>query len=224
MPAKESNSDSSSPLSPLIILPRLYAVTDEAVLPNARLVSVIESVLDAGVRFLQLRFKQTPFQERLELGRNIRELCSRYGAFLVVNDSPELASEISADGVHLGVDDARVDEAKRILGHNAIIGVSAYGGKEETGRWNKKDVSYIGLLSPYPSTTKEKVSIELPRFKEVVRESRVPVYGIGGITPDRVEELMDAGCQGVAVISAIFGTPDPCKAAKEFLEALSKFD
>lgn len=224
MSAKESNSGSCSQPSPPGDLPRLYAVTDEKVLPNTRLAPVIESVLDAGVRFLQLRFKQTPFMERLDLGFKIRKLTRRYGALLVVNDSPELCREISADGVHLGADDACIDEAKRVLGHSAIIGVSVYGAIEEMRRLGKGDVSYTGLLSPYPSTTKEKASIDLPIFKELVRESRVPVYGIGGITPDKVAELMDAGCYGVAVISAIFGASDPRQAAMEFLQALRKFD
>jgi len=203
-------------------LPRLYAVTDEKVLPNAFLVDRVTEVLEAGVRFLQVRFKKTPAREQLSLGQEIRALTGKYNALLVVNDSPELALKIEADGVHLGTQDPKVHQARKILGEDAIIGVSCYEDMDLVKRWTPEDISYIGLSSPYPSTTKHKEKVSLPRFRELVAASRLPCYAIGGITPERAGEMIGAGCHGVAAISAIFGAENPAGEAERFLAELNR--
>jgi len=203
-------------------LPRLYAVTDEKVLPNVRLIQKVADVLEAGVRFLQVRFKKTTAREQLSLGQEIRVLTSKYNALLVVNDSPELAKEIGADGVHLGADDPKVPYARKILGPDAIVGVSCYEDIRLVRQFSPGDVSYIGLSSPYPSSTKHKEVVSLPRFRELVAASRLPCYAIGGITPERAGQMLDAGCHGVAVISAIFGAGNPAYETKRFLAELDR--
>ncbi len=203
-------------------LPRLYAVTDEKVLPNVRLIQKVADVLEAGVRLLQVRFKKTPAREQLSLGQEIRVLTSKYNALLVVNDSPELAKEIGADGVHLGADDPKVPYARKILGPDAIVGVSCYEDIRLVRQFSPGDVSYIGLSSPYPSSTKHKEVVSLPRFRELVAASRLPCYAIGGITPERAGQMLDAGCHGVAVISAIFGAGNPAYETKRFLAELDR--
>jgi thiamine-phosphate diphosphorylase len=203
-------------------LPRLYAVTDEKVLPNHLLLEKVQEVLEAGVRLLQVRFKKTTADEQLKLGAEIRALVRRYGAILIVNDSPELAKEIAADGVHLGANDPQVPQAREILGNDAIVGVSCYEDMALVRRWSQSDVSYIGLSSPYPSSTKHKEVVSLSRFRELVAASRLPCYGIGGITPERVGQMLDAGCHGVAVISAVFGAGNPAYETKRFLAELDR--
>jgi len=203
-------------------LPRLYVVTDEKVLPNVRLIQKVAEVLEAGVRFLQVRFKKTQAREQLSLGQEIRALTSKYNALFVVNDSPELAKEIGADGVHLGADDPNVPYARKILGPEAIIGVSCYEDMALVRQSSSSDVSYIGLSSPYPSSTKHKEAVSLPGFRELVAASRLPCYAIGGITPERAGEMLDAGCHGVAVISAVFGAENPAYETKRFLAELDR--
>ncbi|MBA7593688.1 Thiamine-phosphate synthase [subsurface metagenome] len=203
-------------------LPRLYAITDEKVLPNHLLLKKVQKVLEAGVRFLQVRFKKTPYDEQLRLGQEIRALTREYNSLLIVNDSPQLANAIEADGVHLGADDPQVPQAREILGKDAIIGVSCYEDMALVRRWSPGDISYIGLSSPYPSTTKHKEVVSLPRFRELVAASRLPCYAIGGITPQRVEEMLDAECYGVAVIFAIFGAENPAYETKRFLAELDR--
>lgn len=205
-------------------LPRLYVVTDEKVLPNAFLVDRVADVLEAGVRFVQVRFKKTPYDEQLSLGQEIRALTSKYNALLVVNDSPELAKEIGADGVHLGADDPKVPQAREILGNDAIIGVSCYEDIRLVRQSSSSDVSYIGLSSPYPSSTKHKEAVSLPGFRELVGASRLPCYAIGGITPERVGEMLQSGCHGVAVISAIFGAGNPAGETERFLAELDRLN
>jgi thiamine-phosphate pyrophosphorylase len=209
-----------SPQSPGT-LPRLYAITDEKVVPNHHLLSCVEEVLRAGVRLLQLRFKTTPPGERLSLGRKVRSLTSRFGCLMIVNDSPQLALETGADGVHLGAEDPTAAFARELLGPDAIIGISCSDDEEQLLKLRPEHVSYVGMLSPYPSTTKSKANIDLERFGRLTSLSRVPVYGIGGITPDRVPEMMAAGCHGVAVISAIFGSAGPGEAVRRFIQDLS---
>jgi len=203
-------------------LPRLYAITDEKVLPNHLLLEKVQEVLEAGAGFLQLRFKKTPADERLRLGQEIRALTREYNSLLIVNDSPQLANAIEADGVHLGADDPQVPQAQGILGKDAIIGVSCYEDMDLVKRWTPEDISYIGLSSPYPSTTKHKEVVALDKFKELVAASRLPCYAIGGITPQRVGEMIGAGCYGVAVIFAIFGAENPAYETKRFLAELDR--
>ncbi len=203
-------------------LPRLYAVTDEKVLPNLRLIQKVADVLEAGVRLLQVRFKKTTAREQLSLGQEIRVLTSKYNALLVVNDSPELALKIEADGVHLGADDPKVPYARKILGPDAIVGVSCYEDIRLVRQFSPGDVSYIGLSSPYPSSTKHKEVVSMPGFRELVAASRLPCYAIGGITPEMAGQMLDAGCHGVAVISAVFGAEDPAYETKRFLAELDR--
>ncbi|MBD3286734.1 thiamine phosphate synthase [candidate division WOR-3 bacterium] len=204
-------------------LPRLYAITDEAIVPNEELFDKVRVVLDAGVRLIQLRFKKTPHAERLELSRRIRELTRDFGAVLIMDDSPELARSIQADGVHLGIHDPRVGLSRRVLGSSAVIGITCYDRPERVAMWGEPVISYLGLSSPYPSPTKPKVMPSLDEFKELIKHARVPVYAIGGITPERVGEMMHAGCYGVAAISAIFAARDPAEAVSGFLAELESF-
>lgn len=204
-------------------LPRLYAISDETIIPNNRMLESVEEVLQAGVRLFQVRFKKTPYPERLELGRKLRELTTSYEALFIVNDSPELARELEADGVHLGADDPQVLQAREVVGPQAIIGVSCYDQPQRVSRWGPEHISHLGMATPYPSSTKPKVNPDLKKFSGLVSLARVPVYAIGGVTPECVAELMKVGCYGVAVVSSIFGADDPSRAVKLFLKELGKF-
>jgi thiamine-phosphate pyrophosphorylase len=202
-------------------LPRLYAVTDDTVVPNAELVARTERLLFAGVRLVQVRFKKTPFAEQVALGRELRGLTSHHGALLIADDSPRLAAEIGADGVHLGAEDATVEEARALLGPEAIVGVSGYDEESRVAAIDPSAVDYAGLSSPYPSLSKEKRTPPPERFVALVRRSPVPVFAIGGLTPERTPAMMAAGCHGVAAIAALNAAPDPAAAVARFLAALA---
>lgn len=204
-------------------LPRLYVVTDEDIVPNEYLLARAGKVLEAGVRLFQVRFKKTPYEEQLRLGHKLRLLTRKHKAIFIVNDLPELAKELGADGVHLGADDPDVPYARKLLGPDAIIGASCYDEIERVRRRSTEDISYIGLASPYPSPTKPKVNPELDKLSELAAASKVPVYAIGGITPKRVGEMIKIGCYGVAVVSAIFGTQNPSQEVRNFLAELERF-
>jgi len=202
------------------MLPRLYAITDEVVLPNPVLLDKAQEVLQAGIRMLQVRFKTTPWEEQIRLGEKLRELTRQFDSYLVVNDSPQLALSIEADGVHLGAGDPDVARAREILDPAKIVGVSCYEDLELVKMYEPRCADYVGVSSPYLSTTKQKGIVDIQGLKSVVRTSKVPVYVIGGITPAKVREIMRTGCHGIAVISAIFGKENPGNAVKEFLSLL----
>jgi thiamine-phosphate pyrophosphorylase len=204
-------------------LPGLYAVTDDVVVPNAVLAARTERLLRAGVRLLQVRFKKTPYPEQVARGRELRGLTSRYGALLIADDSPRLAAEIGADGVHLGAEDATVEEARALLGPEAIVGVSGYDEEARVAAIDPSAVDYAGLSSPYPSLSKEKRTPPVERFAALVRVSPVPVYAIGGLTPERTLAMLSAGCHGVAAIAALYSAPDPAAAVAAFLAALRAY-
>lgn len=201
-------------------LPRLYAVTDERTCPGPELVETVRRVLDAGVRLLQVRFKTTPRDEQVRLGRVLRELTREAGALLIANDSPGLALAIEADGVHLGAEDATVEQARALLPAGAIVGVSGDADEARIRGIDPARVDYLGLSSPWPSGTKEKAVPDPETFRALVRAAPVPVYAIGSVTPDRTPEMIAAGCRGVAAVGALFGAPDPAAAVRAFLRAL----
>lgn len=204
-------------------LPRLYAVTDEALTPDSTLVDQARVVLQAGVRMLQVRFKTSSHDERLRLAIRLRELTRDHDALLVINDHPALASEVEADGVHLGEHDPEVETARTLLGPHVLLGVSVYDRMDRVERFGPLGVDYFGASSPYTSPLKKAKAVPaMDAFRELVQASPVPVFGIGGVTPQRVARMRDAGCHGVAAVTAIFGSPDPARAVREFRQALGE--
>jgi thiamine-phosphate pyrophosphorylase len=180
-------------------------------------------LLEAGVRIVQYREKSRPARAMVEEARAIRELCSSYGAIFIVDDRADVAYASDADGVHLGQEDLPVERARRMLG-GAIIGASA-STPAEASRAELEGADYIGAGSVFPSPTKVGSRVIGPEgLASIVRSVRVPVYAIGGIRLEHVRELRSLGVHGVAVISAILGSPDPKAAARAFVEEWSRAD
>jgi len=168
----------------------------------------IHKALDAGVQWIQLRLKQADEKTYILNGLAARDLCDQYKATLIINDHPGVARECYADGVHLGLTDMDVEEARNILG-NKIIGGTANTLEDVLKRHNEK-VDYIGL-GPFRFTpTKEKLSplLGLEGYKTIVEKIRgldvaVPIYAIGGIEGNDVEAIVKTGVHGIAVSGLI---------------------
>jgi thiamine-phosphate pyrophosphorylase len=202
-------------------LPRLYGLTDEATLPSDRLIDGVRTACEAGLRLVQVRFKRTPHEERLRLGRELRTVTRDLGALLIVNDHPELAAELGADGAHVGAEDVGVERAREILGPDAVVGMSAYGEEGLVRESADRGATYVGLSSPFPSPTKEKPRTDPAAFARLAGSSPVPAYVVGGIDAARAAEAVRLGCHGAAVVSALFGAPDIAAATRELLDAVS---
>jgi len=197
----------------------LYVITDKKLIKRGKFIETVEKSIKAGARIVQLREKDTPQNEILNLGRELLKLTRRYDVPLIINDSPELAKEIGADGVHLGGDDTSIKNARAILGDEAIIGVSCYNQIERGLNAVQNGANYVAFGTPYYTPTKperEPTSIEV--LKEAVYViSQIPIFAIGGITKENASSILGTGVNGIAVITSVFGSPDPENAARELV-------
>lgn len=200
----------------------VYLVTEERASAGRGTADVVTAAIDGGVGVVQLREKDYSVRERLELGREVRELTREADVPLIVNDRVGLAQAIDADGVHLGDDDLPVPVAREILGEDAIIGRSA-SFVEDAVAAEESGADYLGVGSVYATGSKDDVldeeyAIGPERVQAIADAVSIPLVGIGGITVDNAEAVAAAGADGVAVISAITNAEDP-EAATEGLRA-----
>ena len=198
---------------------RLYLILDAR--PHGRPATHLAAgALDGGVDAIQLRDKLVPDDELLAAARSLRELCDRHGALLIVNDRPELALACGADGVHLGQEDVPPEEARAMLGSDALIGVSTHS-PEQIAAAEASTADYLGVGPVHETPTKpgiRPVGEELVRH--AARHARKPFFAIGGIDPGNVGDVVAAGGRRVAVVRAIRDAPDPRAAAGALSAAL----
>ena len=194
----------------------LYAVSpDEA--DSARLMALVRSALAGGARVLQYRNKVADAARRREQATALRALCHEYGAALIINDDLELAIAVDADGVHLGGEDGSLAAARARLGPDKWLGASCYSRIENAERAIAEGADHIAFGSFFASTVKPgAVRSPLTLLTEAKRRFRVPIVAIGGITLDNAPQLIAAGADSVAVISALFSARDVTLAAQQF--------
>lgn len=207
----------------MYILKGLYVITDQKLIPRDRFIETVEKAIRGGAKIIQLREKDTPEEEIIRLGKELLKITRRYGIPLIINDSPKLAMEIGADGVHLGKDDTEILEARKILGGEAIIGVSCYGDIERGLKAEKEGADYLAFGTPFFTPTK---ADRKPTPFEVLREAKrritkIPVFAIGGITKENAQSVLETGVDGIAVITAVFSSPDPEEAARNLANFFS---
>lgn len=195
----------------------LYAITPGDTTTALGLVEQVSQALDGGARVIQYRDKSGDPIKRLAEADALNRLCRARGAPLLVNDDVALAARVGAAGVHLGRDDAAVEEARRQLGDGAVIGVSCYDDFTLAQAAVAAGASYVAFGSFFPSPTKpEAVPAGVGLLTRACRELPVPAVAIGGITPENGASLIAAGADMLAVISGAFGQPDIRAAAARF--------
>ena len=197
--------------------PSLYVVLDRAAARGRDLVELLALALAGGSRMIQLREKEWPSGRLLPLAERLRAACAAAGATFIVIDRVDLALAVGADGVHLGQDDLPARAARPLLRPGMILGISTH--SVEQARAAQADgADYVAVGSMFATTSKADFQLVGPDLLRKLRgEIRVPLVGIGGITPDNVSEVIQAGADGVAVISAVCAAPDPKAAAARFL-------
>lgn len=200
---------------------RLYAVTDRSWLkPGETLAEVVETLLKAGVTCVQLREKEAEDALILQEARELKALCHRYGVPFLVNDRPDLAQAVGADGVHVGQEDTGLTEARNLLGPNALLGGSAHT-VEEALAAQAAGADYLGCGAVFGSGTKHNVSqMPLETLTAICQAVDIPVVAIGGVSLDSLPLLAGTGIAGVAVISGLFAAEDKTEAAQAFLRQL----
>jgi thiamine-phosphate pyrophosphorylase len=186
---------------------RLYLLATEG-LCRTSLEKTVGDALAAGVDIVQMREKKLAGRGLLERARRLREMTARSGALFVVNDRPDIALLSHADGVHVGQDDLPVAEARSIVGEELLIGVSTHT-LEEARRAVREGADYIGVGPMFATRTKDAGPVLGPEgLAEIAPRVAIPFFAIGGITPDRVAPLLEAGARRLAVSAAILASDD----------------
>jgi thiamine-phosphate pyrophosphorylase len=197
----------------------LCVITDATLVPGRDHVAVAEAALAGGADMIQLRDKAPDLRRLLSEARRIRAACRAHGALFIVNDRLDLAVAVGADGVHVGQDDLPATEARRLLGPHLILGVSTHDVMQARAAV-AAGADYIGFGPMFGTRTKD--TGYAPRgtgmLRAVRNAVRLPIVAIGGITLENVGEVIAAGADAVAVISAVAGAPDVTAAAQGFRE------
>ena len=193
----------------------LYAVTDRHWTGEKTLLQQTEEAIKGGATFIQIREKNLNKQDFEQEALQLKKLCGKYRIPFVVNDNVRLAKKIDADGVHIGQDDMTLPEARKILGGQKIIGVSAQT-VQEAVLAETQGADYLGVGAVFQTGSKDDaVEVPLETLKEICKAVKIPVVAIGGITKENVSGLKDSGICGISVISAIFAQKDITAATEE---------
>lgn len=209
----------------IFALPGLYVITDRKMAGGRDYLQIVREVLLGGVRIIQLRDKETPFEDLVKVGKKIKNLTAEFGATLIVNDNPYLAREIDADGVHLGQTDMPVDIAREIVGKDKIIGLSTHNYRQISQAMMMEEVDYIGIGPIFPTTTKksEYPPVGLKILRWAVENCSLPFVAIGGINKENITQVLSTGTRLIAVVSAVMSAPDITTAVRELVEIIHNY-
>ncbi len=197
---------------------RLYLITPPQFEPRA-FADVLRRALDGGdVASLQLRLKDVPDGDILRAGEILMPIAQRAGAAFIVNDRPDIARILRADGVHIGQEDASYAEARAAVGKDGIVGVTAHNSRHFAMEASEAGADYVAFGAFYPTETKQaKTQADLELLQWWAEMMVVPVVAIGGITVDNAKPLIDAGADFIAASSGVWNYADgPAAAVKAF--------
>lgn len=195
---------------------RLYLVTA----PNDRLLPTVEAALQGGLTLVQYRDKTADDQIRLTNAEKLCHLCHRYGALFIVNDRPDLALAVNADGVHLGQQDLPIALARQLLGPQRLIGRSTHC-PEDLQRAIQEGADYIGVGPVYETPTKAgRPAAGLEYVRYAAQQASLPWFAIGGIDADNLPEVLAAGAKRVAIVRAVMHAADPRSTTESLLTQL----
>jgi len=194
----------------------LYAITPDEP-DTAELLRKVRLALQGGARVLQYRNKVADAALRLEQAIALRKLTHEYSVPLIINDDAMLALQVDADGVHLGGEDDSVAVARAVLGSAKLMGVSCYNRMELAHEAVRQGADYVAFGSFFASSVKPDAVVASPDLlRQARREIALPLVAIGGITVNNGAQLLEAGADALAVISAVFGAMDIQDAARQF--------
>jgi thiamine-phosphate pyrophosphorylase len=197
----------------------VYPITDSPIKTGQSHVQQACAFLEAGVRFFQVRDKETDDRDLLNQLLSIKALCERHGADFLVNDRLDLALASGASGVHLGQTDFPVPIARKILGRKAVIGLSTHT-EDQVEQSITMDIDYLAVGPVFTTETKESIYSplgmdSLKRFRNMAKD--LPLVAIGGITADNIKEVWKNGADSAALISEVSNAPDSKQKLKELI-------
>ena len=202
---------------------RLYICTDSGLMTSATVEESVEAAVKGGAGVVQLREKNASTSELFELAGRVKAVTDRYNVPLLINDRIDIALAVGAAGVHLGQSDMPCDVARRILGEDSIIGITA-ATPELAVKAQADGADYLGVGAMFVTSTKSDAK---PNTRENLEKIRslvdIPIVIIGGVKRSNVMKFAGMGIDGAAVISDIIGDPDPESAAREMRKILADF-
>jgi thiamine-phosphate pyrophosphorylase len=199
----------------------LYVITDRQQSGGRPLRMVVEAALRGGARAFQLREKDLPPRELYPLAQEMRQLTQSYGARLLINDRVDVALAVDADGVHLTTTSLPASVVRQLLGPDRLIGVSTHNVAEtQTAAEGGADFLVFGPIFFTPSKAPYGQPVGLDAMRAVRAAVELPILAIGGIKKANLDQVLAAGADGIAVISAIIAADDPMAATHELLETL----
>lgn len=201
----------------------LYLITEEQLSGGRSTLEVVKEAVKGGVDVVQLRDKNMTLRERYSLGREIRKITKKLNVDFIVNDRVDLAAVLDADGVHLGQDDLPYEQARRILGADKIIGITAIKMKDIM-KAEKDGADYLGIGSVYKTDSKkvseEKDGIGIQGIKNIKKITSLPLIAVGGLNSKNAAEVVRAGADAISVISALTRAENVKNSAKNLNEII----
>lgn len=204
---------------------RLVVITDTSIQWRLSHEQLAALACEGGADVIELRDKVLPNDEFARVGERVLAICRQHNAQLIINDRVHVAKAVGADGVHVGRNDMRVQDARAEMGTFAVIGASA-GNADEAQQAHRSGADYIGVGHVFATSSKQKpgTPIGLATLADACRNTSRPVIAIGGINAENAADVMRAGAHGIAVIAAVCAAKDPKAATarlKEIVEANS---
>lgn len=175
-----------------------------------------------GAEVLQLRGRHVPEKELLKLALELRALTRELNTVFIINDRPDITIEVRADGLHIGQGDMPIGEARRLVGGDRLIGLSAHS-LQEARQAQADGADYLGIGPVFPTSTKVQANpVGTRLIGQVVNEISIPFFAIGGINTNNIRQVLDAGAVRVAICSAIISQEDVLSAARGFCRELRR--
>ena len=193
----------------------VYLVTDHRDKTDEEFLNVVEEAIKGGTAIVQLREKTASTKDFYQLALKVKEITSKYDVPLLINYRIDIALAVDCEGVHIGQDDMPAGIARKIIGNDKILGVSA-STVDEAIKAEEDGADYIGSGAVFPTATKDDAdSVSKEELKNIVDSINIPVVAIGGITLENANTLKDTGIAGFSVVSAIMSADNPKEASKE---------
>ena len=201
----------------------IYLVTDDGCLQGRALLDCVREALEGGVTLVQYRAKTASSAEMYAEALQLKALCDSFNVPLIINDRLDIAMAVGAAGVHLGQDDLPCAAARKLLGEDYLIGVSAHNPAEAKAAL-QSGADYLGCGAVFGTATKADVKkLGTEGLAAICKAKGLPVVGIGGVTADNYREVRAAGADGAAIVSGILAQPDIRATVKAIAKVSQEF-
>lgn len=201
----------------------LYAITDSSLMPGEKLLPAVTAAMKGGAKIIQYRNKNASESQKLSECKQIKAICLKHQALLIVNDDIDLCIASDADGVHIGQSDIGISDARARLGKALIIGQTCHNSLSLANRAQSEGANYVAFGRFFTSKTKPHApAANMDTLIQAKRELDIPIVAIGGITLDNAPVLINAGTDAIAVIHSLFADTDIEQTARTFATLFSR--